>query len=402
MKGQTVEIGLVNMQCPECKRETQHSVEKSEGSVMNECSVCGTKHGTMTMGLGETGGQLITDLVREVAWEQCKRDKAILMLLKSFHGLEVHHAEQIIDGEFKLVTENRGTVKMVEETDWKPPYAEIKEAEKIIEDAFAYIQYPNARKKVLGGTWFDYLPEDIRFKLHYEAIQVSNLRQTNIWEARQRASFLHEWALEEMKRNAVLIGNKMKRAKQSMAEREKRMKEGKDQFDDVLDMLKADAMTNIALSDMPPDMKERMLRITDGQVDAMKGKLKIEADPEFRFDTGWLTTDGTYYGCKPGQHIELSHLLVERLFPMEKKEEKDGRMFKVDRNPELVLESNCWIKCTGKKWFYSGQEKLTPEQITAIRGWVTVWGEPIWWNGSEVSMSELARYRGRKADWNVL
>lgn len=403
MKEKTVEIGLVEMQCPKCKKETQHSVEKSDMGVMNECSVCGTQHGTLHFGLGDTGGDLITNLVRQVAWWESNRDRAILMLLKSFQGLEIHHAEQIIDGEFKLVTKDRGTVEMVKETDWKPPYAEIEEANKVINDAFAYISFPTG-KKVLGGTWFNHLPEVVRLQLHNEAIQISKLRQTNIWEAKHRASFLHEWALEEMRKNAVLMGEKFKSVKETKEKRFKRIKEREKMFDDTLDLLKAEAMTNIALSDMPMEEKERLLRITDGQVDAMKGKVKIEADTEFKFDTGWLTTDGTYYGCKPGQHIELSRLLAEKIFPKERKEQKnlkDGEFFKADRNPEEVLERNCWIKCTGKKWFYSGQEKLTPEQIGAIRGWAKVWGEPIWWNGSEVSVSELARYRGRKADWNV-
>lgn len=143
-------------------------------------------------------------------------------------------------------------------------------------------------------------------------------------------------------------------------------------------------MSYIATSDLPEETKRRLIRVADGQADAMEDKVKIKEDKNFEFDTGWLNTKGIYYGCKPGQHIYLADLLRERFFPKENKHDS-----------QRCLEAYDWIKCTGKKWWYVGDSLLTPEQMNTIKLWGEKHGEPIMWNGKKVMIAEITRYAGK-------
>jgi hypothetical protein len=112
---------------------------------------------------------------------------------------------------------------------------------------------------------------------------------------------------------------------------------------------------------MDPEMKERMLRLTDSQFhDA-----DIKEDPKFENDTGWLDREGRYFGCELGLHITLAEKLAKEFYP---KEIKEGMMV----NGEHILEKNGWMKCTGRQWYTT---ELPPNevQVRAFKKWCTKW-----------------------------
>ena len=330
--------------------------------------------GTLHMSLGENFGSMYTDMVREIAWYECKRDRAILMLIDSMCGMTTSQAKLIINGTMKLKTIEDGDKCSMIKDNWESPLKEIEDKKKEIEDVLAYIQQPGYEiKKPFGGVWFDYLSEEEQLRLHEFGRSVVRLIETNIWDAYREAMLLKEVSFKVMKENSKKLGDSILRGKESTENR----------FD-ILNELKKRAMSFIATSDVPEKMKRRLLRVADGQVDAMQDKVEIKKDNKFEFDTGWLNTKGVYYGCKPGQHVYLSDLLQECFYPKERKHDSQG-----------CLEAYDWVKCTGKKWWYVGDSLLTPEQMKTIKLWSQRYGEPIIWNGKKKMIAEITRYAGK-------
>ena len=326
--------------------------------------------GTLHMSLGENFGAMYTDMVREIAWYECKRDRAIVMLVSSMDGMDVRQAESIIDGVMKLKTIEDGKKCSMIKDNWESPLKEIEGKKNEIEEVLAYIQLPGYEfKKPLGGVWFDYLPEEDQLHLHEFGRTIIRLIETNIWEAYREAMLLKEVAFKKMKENSKKLGESIIRGRELT-----------DNRFDVLGKLKEDAMSNIATSDLPEETKRRLIRVADGQADAMEDKVKIIEDKKFEFDTGWLNTKGVYYGCKPGQHIYLADLLRERFYPKES-----------DHDSQRCLEAYDWVKCTGKKWWYVGGSLLTPEQMKTIKLWAGKYGEPIMWNGKKMMVADIVR-----------
>lgn len=333
--------------------------------------------GILHMALGDNFGAMFTDMVRQVAWYECNRDRAIVMLVGSMMDMRVDHAESIIDGKMKLeVIDNGEKCEMVEDN-WEPPAKEIAQKKREIEDILAYIQLPGYEVeksiKPIGGGWFDYLPEKEQLRLHEFGRTIVRLIKANIWEAYQDAMFLKEAAFQAMKENSKELGESMLRGR---ALRDNRF----DFFGD----LKKEAMSNIATSDMSEETKRRLIRVVDGQDDAMQGKVKIKQDKEFKFDSGWLSTKGVYYGCKLGQHIYLADLLQERFYPKQS-----------NQDSQRCLEDYDWVKCTDKKWWYVGDSLLTPEQMKTIKLWAKKYGEPIIWNKKKMMIAEITRHVGK-------
>lgn len=367
----------------QCNDMTDHEVKKDNTGENMTCIVCGSQHGYLTMGIGENFGNLFTEMVRNTAWMDCKRDKAILMLLKAMQGMDIGQAETIIDGKNKLVTKDRGGCSMVEDTEWSPPYERIKEMKDAIAKVFNYIGFPasTSNKKPLGGCWYDHLTSRDSAKLDDEARIISQLEETNIWQAGSRAKFLQDYAEHIMRENAKSRGDsfratKLKRTVLTDAEQVK-VNNG------LLDEMKAMAISNIAQSDMPEDMKKRMIRVADGQIDAMQGKVQIVEDEKFVFDTGWLAPNGVYYGCKPGQHIDLSDQLAKANLGQE-----------AGMNAEYSLEQAGWAKCSGTNWYFSSRTKLTKKQLDTLFDWSLKWGDPIQWNGSTMPFKEIMELKG--------
>lgn len=328
--------------------------------------------GTLHMSLGENYGAMFTDMVRQIAWYECKRDRAIVMLVGSMVDMRVDHAESIIDGKMKLETIEDGKKCEMIEDGWEPPKKEIEDKKKKIEDVLAYIQLPGYETGSDRKTWFTFLPDEEQLRLHNFGRTVVRLIETNIWEAYQEAMLLKDVAFSVMKENAKILGESMIKGRDLI-----------DNISDVFGDIKKEAISNIATSDMSEETKRRIIRVVDGQDDAIQGKVKIKKDNKFEFDTGWLNTRGVYYGCKPGQHIYLADLLQERFFP---KESNDS---------QRCLEYHDWVKCTGKKWWYVGDSLLTPEQMNTIKSWAERYGEPIMWNGKKIMVTEIMRHAGK-------
>ena len=330
------------------------------------------KTGTLHMSLGENFGAMFTDMVRQIAWYECKRDRAIVMLVSSMIDMRVDHAESIIDGKMKLETIDDGRKCEMIEDNWESPIKEIEDKKRKIEEILAYIQQPGYETGSDLKTWFTFLPEEEQFRLHDFGRTVVKLIETNIWEAYREAMLLKEVSFSVMKENSKKLGETIIRGRELV-----------DKRFDVLGDLNKEVMSNIATSDLPEETKRRLIRVADGQMDAMQDKVDIKEDNEFEFDTGWLNSKGVYYGCKPGQHIYLADLLQKRFYP---KDTHDSQRY---------LEYRNWIKCTGKKWWYAGEIILTPEQIKTIKLWAEKYGEPIIWNGKKVMVAEIARRMGK-------
>ena len=96
-----------------------------------------------------------------------------------------------------------------------------------------------------------------------------------------------------------------------------------------------------------PDVQKRTERVALGIMDSFDGVPVID-DKKFNNDTGWLSRDGKYYSCQPGQHIALSDSIADELFKNKK----------ID-DPEQYLEQEGWAKCTGAQWHYLSKKDMT-------------------------------------------
>lgn len=166
------------------------------------------KSGTLHMSLGENFGDMYTDMVREIAWYECKREKAIVMLMSTMSGMRVDHAESIIDGTMKLKTIEDGKKCSMIKDNWKSPKKEIEVKKKEIDEVLAYIQLSGYEVETnpLRKSWFTFLPEDRQLYLWNIGRGVAKLMETNIWEASNEAKYLKEIAFKEMKENSVKLG----------------------------------------------------------------------------------------------------------------------------------------------------------------------------------------------------
>lgn len=325
--------------------------------------------GVLYMRLGENFGQFFTDFVREIAWDDCKRDTAVMKVLHALHGISVEDAEAVVDGKKRFVTMDDGIhVDMVDDN-WTPPDLEAIRTE-AVDYAKEVLGLRFTRK--IGGNWFTFLPEADQLNLQLDAQFVLSMADENPRKARNLKR-----NLERACRSAMLSHSEefVERRAEVRARREMERSEGG--FDDIYEGLKADAIARIAQSDaLSPDMKERLIRVTDGIVDAHKNGVEVIVDAKFEYDTGWLNRDGLYFGCKPGQHIPLAHTLIDKFFAG-----KEG-------DAEQGLEGAGWMKCTGKEW-WTTEKPPTPEQKRAIVDWAKVHGQKIKWDGTETTVREL-------------
>lgn len=165
--------------------------------------------GTLHMSLGENFGSMYTDMVREIAWYECKRDKAILMLIDSMCGMTTSQAKSIINGTMKLKTIEDGKKCSMIEDNWESPIKEIEGKKKEIEEVLAYIQLPGYEpvdNRPVRMSWFTFLPEEEQLRLHEFGRTVVRLMETNIWEAYREAMLLKEVSFSVMKENSKKLG----------------------------------------------------------------------------------------------------------------------------------------------------------------------------------------------------
>ncbi len=122
--------------------------------------------------------------------------------------------------------------------------------------------------------------------------------------------------------------------------------------------------------DIDDEEKERILRITDGQMDLLEGKEVSGEESPLTFDTGWLRRDGRFYGCKPAQHIALAQKLASA----------------DSKNAELELENQGWMKVSAGRWH--SVKKPTKKQRDIIFDWCMIHGLTMSWNGRSISYQD--------------
>lgn len=122
-----------------------------------------------------------------------------------------------------------------------------------------------------------------------------------------------------------------------------------------------DARMHIAARIADPGMRERLMRATLGMEAVERGEVKLQRDPEFASDTGWLSPTGVFWRCQVWQHVATAQLLVSEV-------DAEG-----ERDPEEALERLGWAKVTAGRW-RSGKP-LTQAQRTALWDWCERHGE---------------------------
>jgi hypothetical protein len=328
------------------------------------------EHGVLHFGIGESFGALMTDMAREKAWYGCQRAEGILFLMRGLGGIDMETAEKVVDGKLKLVTNDDHKTLHEEKDNWTPPdfkkmRKEISEYMKyggyIVEDSGKFVKLEregSAAYKARPRSWRDMLPERDQLNITLEAQRINELLETNIWKALSAAKQFKNW-LDDL-----------------MIENSRRFKEWEDSdtretadvmgTTSILEELKEDTKARIAAMPMDPEMKERMLRLTDSQFhDA-----DIKEDPEFKYDTGWLDRDGHYYSCELGLHIALADKIVKELLP---RTSMEGESYMAQaKNAERLLEELGWMKCTGRHW-YTTEKPPTEAQIRVFKHWCEKW-----------------------------
>lgn len=326
------------------------------------------ERGVLHFGIGDGFGTLMTDMAREKAWYGCQRAEGILFLMRGLGGIDMETAEKVVDGKLKLVTNDDHKTLHEEKDKWTPP--DFKEMLKEIAEYMKYGGYvlddgkfknsiregSTAYRASRPHSWRDMLPERDRLNITLEAQRVNELLETNIWKARDAARQFKDWLHELMLDNSQRF----------KAYEESDTKETADVMGttSILDQLKEDTKARIAAMPMDPEIKERMLRLTDSQFhDA-----DIKEDPKFEYDTGWLDRDGHYFSCEMGLHIALAAKLFEKFFPIIEGETNSQK----SKNAEGWLEEQGWMKCTGRMW-YTTDKPPSEAQIIAFKKWCLRW-----------------------------
>lgn len=310
--------------------------------------------------LGENFGQMITNLVRERAWQDCNRDAAILILVENM-DMEADLAREIIDGKMKLVTnKDKKTVRAVKDN-WKHPDFEgmEKEVETLMNEARGVL-YPDTPRGQSGQLRM--LTEEKADEMRVELREVKEMLKMNIWKALERAKFLVAWiesATNYESREHII---QRMQIEAGVGDFKIADEEGENEEHDPLADIKDDAKERIENSDLDEESKARMSALIDSQ-----GKdADVFEDKEFKYDSGWLDREGHYWGCAIGLHIDLAGKLVEKFFRVPDTDNQSAR------NAERFLEVEGWMKCTGRQWFET-EKPPTPSQKNTLKKWCEKW-----------------------------
>lgn len=333
------------------------------------------EHGVLHFGIGESFGALMTDMAREKAWYGCQRAEGILFLMRGLGGIDMETAEKVVDGKLKLVTNDDHKTLHEEKDNWTPP-----DFKKMLKEIAGYMKYggyvlddgkfknsiregSTAYRASRPHSWRDFLSEQEQLNISIEAQRINELLETNIWKAKDAARQFKEWL------HALMLENSQRfKSYEKMEDKAAAVTAGTSSLNtsDILEELKEDTKARIAAMPMDPEMKERMLRLTDSQFhDA-----DIKEDPEFKYDTGWLDREGHYYSCELGLHIALADKIVKELLP---RTSMEGESYMAQaKNAERLLEELGWMKCTGRHW-YTTEKPPTEAQIRAFKRWCERW-----------------------------
>lgn len=298
--------------------------------------------------LADGFGQQFTDILREMAWDDLDRNAAIVKAMTSMPDMSREQVEELLDGRKKLITAPDGASVEFVDDDWTPPTKELEQAKAEIEEML---------KKVagVGGNHDNLRSIDVQY-IHTTAAAIMDYQRMNMWKAASRARGLCK-LIKVLREEAELAEQK---AYEENARLDKMADDLRRGTQDMMKSARVEAAVRVAESNLPDEQKVRLLRTMKGQADAMAGKVEIALDSKFECDTGWLSPDGKFYGCEIGQHIALSGLLKDKLFP-------DGM-----GDAEQTLEKHGWMKCTGAEW-YETDKKPTRQQRSALNKWMAKW-----------------------------
>ena len=312
------------------------------------------ERGVVHFSIGESFGALITDMAREKAWYGCQRAEGILFLMRGLGGIDMETAEKVVDGKLKLVTNDDHKTLHEEKDTWTPPdfKAMEKEIEAMLEEAREMTKHDQNYHRHLFLT--DHERDEIGVEIH----DIEYMVKQNIWKALEQANRLKPLILDWHNQGREDLRLRFRKPSRDDDELPEPM--------DLLDQLKKDTKARIESMPMDPEMKERMLRLTDSQFHDPD----IKEDPKFEYDTGWLDRDGHYFSCEMGLHIALAGKLFEQFFPII---EGETNLQKA-KNAEGWLEEQGWMKCTGRHW-YTTEKPPTEAQIRAFKKWCERWPE---------------------------
>ena len=340
---------------------------------------------TLHMKLGDSAGQLVTDLAREKAWQNGQKAEGVLTLMRCCIGMDDHQATQIIEGKAKLITADDEVSMVMVSDDWEAPDEEV-----MIQEILGYVDYAGLTGVSLRNQQLRIPFKEMRYfgpevrsndnlRLEVEARRVLETAKSNLILGLKHARELHLWSLS-------VFGPDGTYARRAEEEEEALERMGQEEKGAPLDDLLAATQASIAsIPGMGPEVQERLLRGAKGITDGLQGRVRAVPDETFEHDTGWMDRNGTYYGCEVGQHIFLSKILVNRDFSGSK------------GDPQQVLEGLGWLPCTGRQW--TSTDKLpTTNQIAALERWTDKWGTPykgdkenrqIRWDGSWCFVHEI-------------
>jgi len=305
------------------------------------------KHGILHFTIGESFGDLITDLARERAWNDLKEGEAIIMLLEGL-GCDTDQARAVIHGKKKFVTNTDHQTVTIEDDNWTPP--DFEAMRQVIKQAI--IDAENCLVRAKKGLFYLYMGDIANIEAEIQNIK--ELANIHIWKAHERARGMNRWVLDIHNRNREDLREKFKDT-HAKPLGFPTTKDGPDP--DLMAMLKADTKAQILSVPGDPEQKARLLRL----VDSSGGDPAIFVDSKFKFDSGWLTREGVYYGCELGLHAPLADKLVEKFFAKEVGDTEP-------RDAQYFLEEQGWMKCTGGQWFET-EKAPTPQQLATMKKW---------------------------------
>ena len=269
--------------------------------------------------LGRNFGKVITDLAREIAWEDGNIEKAVLMLVEDLSPVTPKQARQVVYGQKKLVTLNDSEVELGKD-DWKAPDLDL--MKKYIEDTTGLVLDLSISKR-----------EEVQDRYISAAWEIREWAKTNTVRAFKKAEILRK----------ELLNDEFWRKKDTQ------------HYGNIL----SSTVARIQASVTDPKLRERLGRVAVGKMTAALGQFEAVPDTALTSDTGWLDVEGVFYGCELGMHIALAEKICDELSPGV-------------QNAEKWLEEMGWLKCTDSEWWYLREEGITKKQMETLKKWADV------------------------------
>lgn len=292
--------------------------------------------------LGKNFGKVITQLAREMAWEDGNIEKAVLMLVEDLQGITSALAREVVQGKKKLITLDDSQVGL-EEDDWAAPDLDL--MKRYVEDTTGLVLNLSISKR-----------EEIQDRYIQMAWEIREWAKTNVVRAFKKAKVLREELLEDefwRKKDTQHYGG-----------------------------LLATTVARIQTSVTDPELKERLSRVAVGKMISASGQFEVAPDEKLTSDTGWLDVEGIFYGCGLGMHIALAERICDRLYP-------DAQ------NAEEWLEKVGWVKCTDGEWWYLREEGVTKKQMETLKKWAGIHNLlSLRWNHKFVGVDKIIAVGG--------